>query len=142
MSSRFCTQFIPMDVINYPTHGSIIYHPSILPKHRGASAINWWVTPLTTLCQQYSVPLVLVSLVNLMLISPSLSPSPSLSLCHILLSLSLSLYLLLLLLLTIPPSHFPPSLPISFSSVPLSLHLFSFLSPSLLPPPPQDSNGR
>ena len=37
----FCTQFIPMDVINSPQHGSIIYHPSILPKHRGASAINW-----------------------------------------------------------------------------------------------------
>uniref|UniRef100_A0A8D0DQ36 10-formyltetrahydrofolate dehydrogenase n=1 Tax=Salvator merianae TaxID=96440 RepID=A0A8D0DQ36_SALMN len=37
----FCTQFIPMDVIDYPTHGSIIYHPSVLPRHRGASAINW-----------------------------------------------------------------------------------------------------
>lgn len=37
----FCTQFIPMDVINSPHHGSIVYHPSILPKHRGASAINW-----------------------------------------------------------------------------------------------------
>ncbi|XP_028389129.1 mitochondrial 10-formyltetrahydrofolate dehydrogenase [Phyllostomus discolor] len=37
----FCTQFIPMDVIDHPKHGSIIYHPSILPRHRGASAINW-----------------------------------------------------------------------------------------------------
>ena len=37
----FCTQFIPMDVIDSPKNGSIIYHPSILPKHRGASAINW-----------------------------------------------------------------------------------------------------
>ncbi|CAI8056591.1 Cytosolic 10-formyltetrahydrofolate dehydrogenase [Geodia barretti] len=37
----FCTQFIPMDVINFPKHGSIIYHPSLLPRHRGASAINW-----------------------------------------------------------------------------------------------------
>nr|XP_060632894.1 mitochondrial 10-formyltetrahydrofolate dehydrogenase isoform X1 [Anolis sagrei ordinatus] len=37
----FCTQFIPMDVIDNPQHGSIIYHPSILPRHRGASAINW-----------------------------------------------------------------------------------------------------
>uniref|UniRef100_A0A8V5GRU2 10-formyltetrahydrofolate dehydrogenase n=1 Tax=Melopsittacus undulatus TaxID=13146 RepID=A0A8V5GRU2_MELUD len=34
----FCTQFIPMDVIDCPKHGSIIYHPSILPRHRGASA--------------------------------------------------------------------------------------------------------
>ncbi|KAI0230111.1 Cytosolic 10-formyltetrahydrofolate dehydrogenase [Lamellibrachia satsuma] len=37
----FCTQFIPMDVIDFPRHHSIIYHPSLLPKHRGASAINW-----------------------------------------------------------------------------------------------------
>ena len=37
----FCTQFIPMEVINAAEEGSIIYHPSILPKHRGASAINW-----------------------------------------------------------------------------------------------------
>ncbi|XP_068133012.1 mitochondrial 10-formyltetrahydrofolate dehydrogenase [Hyperolius riggenbachi] len=37
----FCSQFIPMDVIDHPKHGSIIYHPSILPRHRGASAINW-----------------------------------------------------------------------------------------------------
>ena len=40
----FCSQFIPMDVINHPQHGSIIYHPSILPRHRGASAINWSAT--------------------------------------------------------------------------------------------------
>ncbi|XP_035865269.1 cytosolic 10-formyltetrahydrofolate dehydrogenase isoform X3 [Phyllostomus discolor] len=37
----FCSQFIPMEVINAPRHGSIIYHPSLLPRHRGASAINW-----------------------------------------------------------------------------------------------------
>lgn len=37
----FCSQFIPMDVIDSPNYGSIIYHPSILPRHRGASAINW-----------------------------------------------------------------------------------------------------
>uniref|UniRef100_A0A8C2I8A8 formyltetrahydrofolate dehydrogenase n=1 Tax=Cyprinus carpio TaxID=7962 RepID=A0A8C2I8A8_CYPCA len=37
----FCSQFIPMNVIDFPKHGSIIYHPSILPRHRGASAINW-----------------------------------------------------------------------------------------------------
>uniref|UniRef100_A0AAY4EB68 10-formyltetrahydrofolate dehydrogenase n=1 Tax=Denticeps clupeoides TaxID=299321 RepID=A0AAY4EB68_9TELE len=37
----FCSQFIPMDVIDHPKHGSIIYHPSLLPRHRGASAINW-----------------------------------------------------------------------------------------------------
>lgn len=37
----YCTQFIPMEVIEYPTYQSIIYHPSLLPKHRGASSINW-----------------------------------------------------------------------------------------------------
>ncbi|CAH1794143.1 unnamed protein product [Owenia fusiformis] len=37
----FCTQFIPMEVIEFPKHKTIIYHPSILPRHRGASAINW-----------------------------------------------------------------------------------------------------
>ena len=37
----FCSQFIPMDIIDSPRHGSIIYHPSLLPRHRGASAINW-----------------------------------------------------------------------------------------------------
>lgn len=37
----FCSQFIPMEVINMPKHKSICYHPSILPRGRGASAINW-----------------------------------------------------------------------------------------------------
>uniref|UniRef100_A0A0L8GLQ4 10-formyltetrahydrofolate dehydrogenase n=1 Tax=Octopus bimaculoides TaxID=37653 RepID=A0A0L8GLQ4_OCTBM len=37
----FCSQFIPTEVIFYPKHQTIVYHPSILPHHRGASAINW-----------------------------------------------------------------------------------------------------
>ncbi|XP_015176361.1 PREDICTED: mitochondrial 10-formyltetrahydrofolate dehydrogenase [Polistes dominula] len=37
----FCSQFIPMEVINRPHYRSICYHPSLLPRHRGASAINW-----------------------------------------------------------------------------------------------------
>ncbi|KAL2724953.1 cytosolic 10-formyltetrahydrofolate dehydrogenase isoform X1 [Vespula maculifrons] len=37
----FCSQFIPMEVINHPRHRSICYHPSLLPRHRGASSINW-----------------------------------------------------------------------------------------------------
>ncbi|OQV18967.1 Cytosolic 10-formyltetrahydrofolate dehydrogenase [Hypsibius exemplaris] len=37
----FCTQFIPMDIIKLPKYQSIIYHPSLLPRHRGASSINW-----------------------------------------------------------------------------------------------------
>lgn len=30
-----------MEVINYPRFQSICYHPSLLPRHRGASSINW-----------------------------------------------------------------------------------------------------
>ena len=37
----FCSQFIPMEVVTHPKYDSICYHPSILPRHRGASAINW-----------------------------------------------------------------------------------------------------
>ncbi|XP_075852069.1 cytosolic 10-formyltetrahydrofolate dehydrogenase [Microcebus murinus] len=37
----FCSQFVPMEVIAAPPRGSIVYHPSLLPRHRGASAINW-----------------------------------------------------------------------------------------------------
>lgn len=37
----FVTLFVPEDFLNVPTHGSIQYHPSLLPAHRGASAINW-----------------------------------------------------------------------------------------------------
>ncbi|CAK9295541.1 unnamed protein product [Gordionus sp. m RMFG-2023] len=37
----FCSQFIPMEIILYPQYKSIVYHPSLLPLHRGASAINW-----------------------------------------------------------------------------------------------------
>ncbi|EDW25564.1 GL26664 [Drosophila persimilis] len=37
----YCSQFIPMEVIDGASLGSICYHPSILPRHRGASAISW-----------------------------------------------------------------------------------------------------
>lgn len=37
----FVTLFVPEDFLNIPTHGSIQYHPSLLPLYRGASAINW-----------------------------------------------------------------------------------------------------
>lgn len=37
----FCSQFIPMEVIDGAKLGSICYHPSVLPRHRGASAISW-----------------------------------------------------------------------------------------------------
>jgi len=28
-------------MLNLPTHGTIQYHPSLLPRHRGPSSINW-----------------------------------------------------------------------------------------------------
>jgi methionyl-tRNA formyltransferase len=37
----FVTLFVPEEFLNAPTHGSIQYHPSLLPRFRGASAINW-----------------------------------------------------------------------------------------------------
>src|SRR5256885_4680651 len=37
----FVTLFVPEEFLNIPTRGSIQYHPSLLPKGRGASAINW-----------------------------------------------------------------------------------------------------
>jgi methionyl-tRNA formyltransferase len=35
------TLFVPEDFLKIPTHGSIQYHPSLLPAYRGPSAINW-----------------------------------------------------------------------------------------------------
>ena len=37
----FVTVIIPERVLDLPPHGSIQYHPSLLPLHRGRSAINW-----------------------------------------------------------------------------------------------------
>jgi methionyl-tRNA formyltransferase len=37
----FVTDIIPERLLNIPYLGTICYHPSILPRHRGASAINW-----------------------------------------------------------------------------------------------------
>jgi methionyl-tRNA formyltransferase len=37
----YVTLFIPEDMLNLPTHGTIQYHPSLLPRHRGPSSINW-----------------------------------------------------------------------------------------------------
>jgi len=37
----YCSQFIPLEVVNHPQHKSICFHPSLLPRHRGASAISW-----------------------------------------------------------------------------------------------------
>jgi methionyl-tRNA formyltransferase len=37
----FVTDIVPMDVIDAPNKGTIQYHPSLLPRHRGPSSINW-----------------------------------------------------------------------------------------------------
>jgi len=37
----FVTSILPDFILNYPKMGTIQYHPSLLPKHRGGSAINW-----------------------------------------------------------------------------------------------------
>lgn len=37
----FVTKFVPSSFLDIPTHGSIQYHPSLLPLHRGPSSINW-----------------------------------------------------------------------------------------------------
>jgi methionyl-tRNA formyltransferase len=33
--------FAPQEFVKIPKHGMIQYHPSLLPKHRGPSSINW-----------------------------------------------------------------------------------------------------
>lgn len=37
----FVTQIVPAQVFGVPRLGSVCFHPSLLPKYRGASAINW-----------------------------------------------------------------------------------------------------
>lgn len=37
----YVLQFVPQDFVNIPKFGSIQYHPSLLPKYRGPSSINW-----------------------------------------------------------------------------------------------------
>ncbi len=37
----FVSELIPTAVLDLPEHGTIQYHPSLLPRHRGRSSINW-----------------------------------------------------------------------------------------------------
>lgn len=37
----FVTEIIPKGIIDIPKYKAINYHPSLLPKYRGGSAINW-----------------------------------------------------------------------------------------------------
>jgi methionyl-tRNA formyltransferase len=40
----FVLQFAPQEFVKIPKHGTIQYHPSLLPKYRGPSSINWPVS--------------------------------------------------------------------------------------------------
>jgi methionyl-tRNA formyltransferase len=37
----YVLQFAPQDIVSIPRLGTIQYHPSLLPKYRGPSSINW-----------------------------------------------------------------------------------------------------
>jgi methionyl-tRNA formyltransferase len=37
----YVLQFVPQDFATIPRHGTIQFHPSLLPRHRGPSSINW-----------------------------------------------------------------------------------------------------
>ena len=37
----YVLQFAPQDFVTIPRHGTIQYHPSLLPRYRGPSSINW-----------------------------------------------------------------------------------------------------
>lgn len=37
----YVLQFAPQSFLNVPKHGTIQYHPSLLPRYRGPSSINW-----------------------------------------------------------------------------------------------------
>ncbi|HXI48376.1 MAG TPA: methionyl-tRNA formyltransferase [Steroidobacteraceae bacterium] len=37
----YVLQFVPQDFATIPRHGTIQYHPSLLPRYRGPSSINW-----------------------------------------------------------------------------------------------------
>lgn len=39
----YVTQIVPIEVIETPREGSICFHPSLLPRHRGGSAIPWQI---------------------------------------------------------------------------------------------------
>jgi methionyl-tRNA formyltransferase len=37
----FVQDIVPVATLNCPRRGTIMYHPSLLPRHRGGSAMNW-----------------------------------------------------------------------------------------------------
>src|SRR5512136_2535878 len=45
----FVTDIIPERLLTVPSIGTVCYHPSLLPRHRGASGINWAIIQGDTL---------------------------------------------------------------------------------------------
>jgi methionyl-tRNA formyltransferase len=39
----FVQDIVPVATLNCPWKGTIMYHPSLLPRHRGGSAMNWTI---------------------------------------------------------------------------------------------------
>jgi methionyl-tRNA formyltransferase len=39
----YVTAFVPQSFVHLPKHGTVQFHPSLLPLHRGPSSINWAV---------------------------------------------------------------------------------------------------
>ncbi len=39
----FVQDIVPLAIINCPLQGTVMYHPSLLPRHRGGSAMNWTI---------------------------------------------------------------------------------------------------
>lgn len=37
----YVTEIVPLEIVDFPARGTIQYHPSLLPRHRGPSSINW-----------------------------------------------------------------------------------------------------
>ena len=39
----FVTMFLPTEITDAPRHGSLCFHPSLLPKYRGGNALAWQI---------------------------------------------------------------------------------------------------
>jgi methionyl-tRNA formyltransferase len=39
----YVTAFVPIEILEAPRHGSLCFHPSLLPEYRGGSAIPWQI---------------------------------------------------------------------------------------------------
>jgi methionyl-tRNA formyltransferase len=39
----FVQDIVPVPVLNCPKQGTIMFHPSLLPRHRGGTAMNWTI---------------------------------------------------------------------------------------------------